>query len=106
MQFFLCKNGVKLPHLKAMHYGIPVNIVNYEFASLLFAFVIFNSLTSFPAAAMLYNFPAQSSAFFSSDEVFRLFLGLLGMCESVILKKITHQNYYSFQENEVHRIMC
>ena len=76
---------MKLPHLKAMHYGIPVNIVNYEFASLLFAFVIFNSLTSFPAAAMLYNFPAQSSVFVSSDEVFRLFLGLFVMCESVIL---------------------
>ena len=78
---------MKLSHLKAMHYGIPVNIVNHEFASLLFAFVIFNSLTSFPAAAMLYNFPAQSSVFVSSDEVVRLFLGLLGMCESVILKK-------------------
>ena len=73
---------MQLPHLKAMHYGIPVNIVNYEFASLLFASVICNSLTSFPAAALLYNLPAQ---FFTSDEVFQLFLGLLGMCESVIL---------------------
>ena len=89
-----------------MHYGIPVNIVNYEFASLLFAFVIFNSLTSFPAAAMLYNFPAQSSVFVSSDEVFRLFLGLLGMCESVILKKTLIKITIHFKEIEVHRIMC
>ena len=89
---------MKLPHLKAMHYGIPVNIVNYEFASLLFAFVIFNSLTSFPAAAMLYNFPAQSSVFVSSDEVFRLFLGLL-WCVNLLFCKNTHQNYFSFQGN-------
>ena len=89
---------MKLPHLKAMHYGIPVNIVNYEFASLLFAFVIFNSLTSFPAAAMLYNFPAQSSVFVSSDEVFWLFLGLL-WCANLLFCKNTHQNYFSFQGN-------
>ena len=50
--------------------------INYEFASLLFAFVIFSRSLSFPAA-IFYNFPAPASAFFSSDELLWLLLGLM-----------------------------
>ena len=84
----LCKNGVKLSHLTAMHYGIPVNICQLWVCFAAFCLSQYNSLISFTqAAAMWYNFSAQSSAFFSSDEMSRLFLGLLGMREFVILQK-------------------